>query len=143
MRTAVSPDPKFVKWINPDIPRGEEHDVAVTSAKPAAFSRWIAAPASFCGPLPFPSTIPNFVISNIDVKTGKTYINWDLVFKQPGEHHVICYWNTRSYWPTAYDPETNSTVSYIDNCRDLTSAGPAAARKLEVWSRAPDPIRRH
>src|SRR5262247_4152477 len=51
--------------------------------------------------------------------------NWDLVFKQPGERHTICYWNTRSYWPTAYSPLTNSLyTSYIDNCRDLTLSGP-------------------
>src|SRR5688500_2292644 len=30
VRTAVSPDPKFVKWINPDIPRGQMRDIALT-----------------------------------------------------------------------------------------------------------------
>ena len=29
VRTAVSPDPKFVKWINPDIPRGQQRDIAL------------------------------------------------------------------------------------------------------------------
>ena len=29
VRTAVSPDPKFVKWINPDVQRGEQRDIAV------------------------------------------------------------------------------------------------------------------
>ena len=48
------------------------------------------------------------------------------MFKTPGETHTICYWNTRSYWPTAYSPTTNSLyTSYIDNCRELTTAGPA------------------
>ena len=28
-RTAVSPDPKFVKWINPDVRRGQQRDVMV------------------------------------------------------------------------------------------------------------------
>ena len=71
------------------------------------------------------------MISNIDVKTGKTEINWDQVFKAPGENHMICYWNTRSYWPTAYSPVTNSLyTSYIDNCRDLTIAGPAGRGEL-------------
>jgi len=31
------------------------------------------------------------------VKTGQTTLNWDIVNKKPGEHHIICYWNTRSY----------------------------------------------
>ena len=29
LRTAVSPDPKFVKWFNPDVKRGEQRDVVV------------------------------------------------------------------------------------------------------------------
>src|SRR6202035_3151735 len=70
---------------------------------------------------PFPYDTPNFLIKNIDVKTGKTEINWDLVFKDKGEkNHVICFYNTRSYWPTAYSPKTNSLyVPYNDNCLDM------------------------
>jgi PQQ-dependent dehydrogenase (methanol/ethanol family) len=126
LRTRVNPDPKFVKWINPDIPRGQERDVAVTVGEAGGVFALDRGTGQFLWATPFPYDDPNFVISNIDVKTGKTSINWDLVFKQPGDHHVICYWNTRSYWPTAYHPGTNSLyVSYIDNCRDLTLSGPA------------------
>ena len=126
LRTRVNPDPKFVKWINPDIPRGQERDIAVTVGEAGGVFALDRGTGQFLWATPFPYDDPNFVISNIDVKTGKTSINWDLVFKQPGEHHVICYWNTRSYWPTAYHPGTNSLyVSYIDNCRDLTLSGPA------------------
>jgi hypothetical protein len=32
VRTRVNPDPKFVKWINPDIPRGQEVDLAMLDA---------------------------------------------------------------------------------------------------------------
>src|SRR5205823_1909613 len=79
---------------------------------------------------PFPFDTPEFLISNIDVKTGKTYINWDLVLKQPGERHLICFFNTRSYWPTAYSPVTNSLyVQYIDNCLDMTRASDTAREK--------------
>ena len=68
--------------------------------------------------------------------SGKTSINWSEVFQKPGERHVVCYWNTRSYWPTAYDPETNSLyVSYIDNCRDLTLDGPAGRGSWTVIPR--------
>ena len=127
LHTRINPDPKFVKWINPAIkPRARSATSPSPSAKRAASSSWTAALASSCGPRRFLLTIRNFVISDIDVKTGKTAINWDIVFKKPGENHVICYWNTRSYWPTAYSPVTNSLyVPYIDNCRDLTTAGPA------------------
>jgi len=73
---------------------------------------------------PIPVDAPNLAISGIDGKTGKATINWDVVMKKPGDHHVICYWNGRSYWPTAYDPETNSLyTSYVDNCLDMTANG--------------------
>ena len=104
---------------------------------------WTGQRAKFLWATPFPFDDPKFVISGIDVKTGKTTINWDQVFKKPGERHVVCYWNTRSYWPTAYDPDTNSLyVSYIDNCRDLTLDGPAGG-EAGPWFRAqvPTPTR--
>ena len=47
LRTAVSPDPKFVKWINPDIRTGEQRDIAVRSARAAACSRSIARTGQF------------------------------------------------------------------------------------------------
>jgi alcohol dehydrogenase (cytochrome c) len=126
VHTKLNPDSKFVKWINPAIRRGEERDVAVTVGEAGGVFVLDRTTGQFLWATPFPFDDPNFVISDIDVKTGKTSINWNLVFKQPGDHHVVCYWNTRSYWPTAYSPSTNSLyVSYIDNCRDLTIAGPA------------------
>lgn len=122
----LNPDPKYVKWINPAIKPGEERDVAVTIGEAGNIFTLDRATGQFLWAEPFPFDTPLSVISGIDVKTGQTSINWDLVFKQPGEHHVICYWNTRSYWPTAYSPITNSLYSsYIDNCRDLTTPGPA------------------
>lgn len=137
LRTRISPDPKFVKWINPDVRRGEERDVAVTVGEAGGVFVLDRATGQFLWATPFPYDAPEFVISDIDVRTGKTSINWNLVFKQPGEHHVICYWNTRSYWPTAYSTATNSLyVPYIDNCRDLAIAE-AAGR--DRWSVVPRP----
>ncbi len=137
LRTRISPDPKYVKWINPTIRRGEERDVSVNVGEPGGIFVLDRSDGQFLWATPFPYDDPNFVISDIDVKTGKTTINWNNVFKQPGDHHVICYWNTRSYWPTAYSPATNSLyVSYIDNCRDLTTAGPAGRGG---WSVVPRP----
>jgi alcohol dehydrogenase (cytochrome c) len=136
LRTPFNPDTKYVKWINPNIHRGEERDVAVTVGEAGGVFELDRATGQFLWATPFPYDDPRFVISGIDVNTGKTSINWDLVFKKPGDHHVVCYWNTRSYWPTAYDPETNSLyVSWIDNCRDLT-LGPSGQ---EIWSVVPRP----
>jgi alcohol dehydrogenase (cytochrome c) len=128
VRTRFNPDPKFVKWINPNIPRGQERDVAVMVAESGGIWVLDRATGEFLWATPFPYDSPDFGVSNVDVKTGKTYINWDIVNKQqPGEKHVICYWNTRSYWPTAYHPGTNSLyTSYIQNCRETTAATPGA-----------------
>jgi PQQ-dependent dehydrogenase (methanol/ethanol family) len=124
-RTPISPDPKYVKWANPDIKKGEMHDVAAMVGEGGGVFVLDRNDGKFLWATPFPFDTPNFLISNIDGKTGKTYINWDLVMKGPGDHHVICSYNTRSYWPTAYSPNTNSLyVPYIDNCLDMTSAGP-------------------
>jgi alcohol dehydrogenase (cytochrome c) len=125
VRTRVNPDPKHVKWINPDIQRNQERDVVVTIGEAGGIFVLDRNDGKFLWATPFPADTPNFVISDIDVKTGKTAINWDNVFKTPGERHIICFWNQRSYWPTAYSPVTNSIyTSYVDNCRDLTVGGP-------------------
>jgi alcohol dehydrogenase (cytochrome c) len=117
-RTKVEPDPKYVKWINPDIPKGEEHEVAAMVGEGGGVFALDSVTGKFLWATPFPYDTPNFLISNIDGKTGKTTINWSLVFKDRGEpEHTICFFNTRSYWPTAYDPDTNSLyVPYNDNC---------------------------
>jgi alcohol dehydrogenase (cytochrome c) len=137
VRTRVNPDPRFVKWINPAINRNQERDVVVTVGEAGGIFVLDSSNGEFLWASPFPADTPEFVVSGIDVKTGKTSLNWDLVFKKPGDRHVVCYWNTRSYWPTAYSPATNSLyVSYTDNCRDLTLAAPGARGG---WSVVPRP----
>lgn len=124
LRTPYNPDPKYVKWFNPDVPRGSEHDVAVMVGEGGGIFVLDRDKGKFLWATPFPFDDPNFLISNIDGRTGKTTINYDLVMKHPGDHHVICFFNTRSYWPTAYHPGTNSLyVPYIDNCLDMTAPG--------------------
>ncbi len=125
LRAKFNPDPKAVKWINPDIPRGTEKDIAVTVGEAGGIFVLDRSNGQFLWGNPFPFDDKNNVLANVDGKTGKTTLNWDLVFKAPGEKHTMCYWNTRSYWPTAYSPQTNSLyVPYIDNCREMTLAGP-------------------
>jgi alcohol dehydrogenase (cytochrome c) len=123
VRTKVSPDPKFVKWINPDIPRNQERDVVVNIGEGGGMFVLDRTSGQFLWANPFPYDDPRFLISNIDVKTGKTTINWDDVLKQPGERHLICAYNTKSYWPMSYHPGKNSLyVPYVDNCLDMTRA---------------------
>ena len=120
-RTSLRLDPKFVKWSNPDLRPGEQRDVAVMVGEGGGVFALDRGNGQFLWASPFPYDTPNFLISNIDGKTGKTTINWNLVFKDKGEkNHTICFYNTRSYWPTAYSPETNSLyVPYNDNCLDM------------------------
>src|SRR5204863_406535 len=71
----------------------------------------------------------------------KTTINWDVVLKQPGERHVICAYNTKSYWPMSYHPGKNSLyVPYVDNCLDMTRAnGTQPERRTGVRRPGSDP----
>jgi alcohol dehydrogenase (cytochrome c) len=126
IRTKVNPDPKFVKWINPDIPKGQERDIVVNVGEGGGIFALDRTSGQFLWANPFPYAEPNFLISDIDVKTGRTTINWDLVLKTPGEHHVICAYNTKSYWPMAYHPGKNAFyIPYVDDCLDMTRAVPA------------------
>jgi alcohol dehydrogenase (cytochrome c) len=135
-RVAFNPNPKYVKWINPTVPRGSVHDIAAMVAEGGTVFVIDRNSGQFLWALPFPYDDPNYILSDIDVKTGQTTLNWDLVFKQPGDHHVTCYWNTRSYWPTAYHEATQSLfVPYIDNCRDLTINGPGVKGGWKVIPR--------
>jgi alcohol dehydrogenase (cytochrome c) len=122
VREKFNPDPKFVKWFNPDVKRGEERDMAVMVGEGGGIFALDRGNGQFLWATPFPFDDPAFLISNIDTRTGKTTINYDLVNKKLGERHTICFYNTRSFWPTAYSPNTNSLyVPYIDNCLDMTS----------------------
>src|SRR5580658_8189469 len=133
VREKFNPDPKYVKWFNPDIPRGEEHDVAVMVGEGGGVFEIDRDNGKFLWATPFPYDDPLFLISNIDGKTGKVTINYNLVNKKPGEEHIICSYNTRSFWPTAYHPGTNSLyVPYIDNCLDMTSPTPSGGREIRT-----------
>jgi alcohol dehydrogenase (cytochrome c) len=125
LRTAFNPDPKFVKWINPDVKRGEQRDVAVMVGEGGGIFVIDRGNGQFLWGTPFPFDTPDFLIGNIDGRTGRVSLNKDKLFKGPSDRRVICYWNTRSYWPTAYHPGVNSLfVPYIENCLDMTTAGP-------------------
>lgn len=120
VRTRINPDPRYVKWIN-ESARGQERDVTVMIGEGGGIFVNDRSNGEFLWATPFPFDVKEFLISDIDTKTGQTFINKDLVLKTPGEQHLICFWNTRSYWPTSYSPRTNSLyTTYIDNCLDMT-----------------------
>jgi PQQ-dependent dehydrogenase (methanol/ethanol family) len=126
VRTPVRPDPAQVKWINPDIKPGEVRDVALTVGEGGGIWALDRDRGQFLWANPFPFDTPNFLISKIDGKTGVVHLNEDVLLKNPGDRRVVCYWNTRSYWPTAYHPGLNSLyVPYVENCLDMTAGDPA------------------
>jgi alcohol dehydrogenase (cytochrome c) len=125
IRTVIDPDPAHVKWINPNIERGVERDVAITVGEGGGL--WVndRETGEFLWALPFPFDTPNFILSDIDVETGIGHINGELLLDEPGANRLICYWNTRSFWPTAYSPRTNSLyVPYHNHCLSMTRAVP-------------------
>ena len=120
--TRFDPDPAAVKWINPGITRGEERDAVVAVGEGGGI--WILdrATGEFLWAMPFPYDVPEFHISDIDVETGRTHINWDNVFLEDGERHLNCFHNTRSFWSTAYDPTRNALyIPFHDSCLDMTA----------------------
>jgi glucose dehydrogenase len=122
IHTKVSPDPRFIKWINPAIPKGEEHDVVLEVAEAGNIFALDRQTGEFLWGAPFPYDVPNLNVKGVDVKTGRTFINDALVFKKDGDRSLGCYQNTRSYWATSYDPKNNSLyVPFQDACLDMTA----------------------
>lgn len=117
VRTPINPNPRAVKWINPTVPRGQMRDVVISIPEPGGIWALDRASGQFLWAMPFPYDVPEFHISKIDVDTGKTYINWDRVMKKDGDRVLVCFHNTRGYFPPAYHPGTNSLyIAYVDSC---------------------------
>jgi alcohol dehydrogenase (cytochrome c) len=117
IRTRVNPNPKYIKWINPDVPKGQQHDIVVNVGEGGGLFALDKRTGKFLWATPFPSDVPNFILSDIDVHTGATRINRKLVANKPGDENTVCFFNTRSYWQTSYNPRNNSLyVPYINNC---------------------------
>jgi len=126
LRTRVKPDSRYVKWISPKIRPGEERDILVGVGEGGGLWALDKKTGEFLWATPFPWDVPNFFLSDIDVNTGATTINRKLVLDKPGAQSLICFFNTRSYWPTAYSPRTNSLyVPYINNCLRMTAGKPS------------------
>jgi alcohol dehydrogenase (cytochrome c) len=138
VRTIVDPDPAAVKWINPNTLRGVARDIVITSGEGGGV--WVndRETGEFIWAMPFPYDTPNFILSDIDVETGATKINWDAVLTEPGANRTVCFWNTRNYWPTAYNPELNSLyIPYFDYCLSMTRSTPDGGREIRTGARRP------
>ena len=134
--TRVAPDPRFVKWIDPGLRRGARYDLAVVLTEGGVLFALDRAGDGLLWATPFPFDTPELGIADIDAASGSVAINWDLVLKAPGERKTVCYWNTRSYWPTAYHPGTNALyTSYVDACREITAASEDSAGSWRVVPR--------
>jgi alcohol dehydrogenase (cytochrome c) len=132
LHTKIKPDPKHVRWISnklkPNKNGGEERDIVVNVGEGGGLWALDKHNGEFLWAEPFPADVKNFILSDIDVNTGATIINREQVLDAPGAHRTVCYFNTRSYWPTAYSPLTNSLyVPYINNCLDMTAGTPGTA----------------
>jgi alcohol dehydrogenase (cytochrome c) len=122
LRTPFNPDPGAVKWINPRMTRGQQHDIVVSVGEPGGLWALDREKGEFLWATPFPYDTPYFHIARIDTETGKTYLNWDQVMKGPNDKNTLCYSNTRGYWPMAYHPTKNSLyIPFHDVCTERTA----------------------
>ena len=120
VRTRVSPDPRFVKWINPALTPGTEQDVVITVAEGGGMFAVARATGQFLWARPFPYDDPNINMTVVDVKTGRTGVNPDKLFKKDGDTILGCYHNTRGLWQIAYHPGKNSLyVPFHDQCLSM------------------------
>lgn len=117
VRTRVSPDPRFVKWINPALTPGTEQDVVITVAEGGGMFAVARETGQFLWARPFPFDDPNLNMSVVDVMTGQTGVNPDKLFKKDGDTILGCYHNTRGLWQIAYHPGENALyVPFHDQC---------------------------
>ncbi len=143
IRTRVSPAPRFVKWINPGVTAGTEQDIVLTVAEAGGMFAVARQTGQFLWGTPFPYDDPNFNMSVVDVKTGKTGINPEKMFRRDGETVLECYHNTRSLWQIAYHPGKNALfVPFHDQCLSMESVNSSTTgygRRVGVMRPGSDP----
>ena len=128
-----------VKWFN-DAARGDVRDVSVMIGEGGGVFVIDRNDGEFLWATPFPFDTPEFLISQVD-PDGTVHINEDSIIKEAGGRNFVCYFNTRSYWPTAYSPRTNSLyTSWYDACLDYQSErGDEPRSRQQVFRDGADP----
>jgi alcohol dehydrogenase (cytochrome c) len=143
VRTRVSPDSRFVKWINPTVKAGVEQDVVITVAEGGGMFAVARESGQFLWARPFPFDDPNINLRVVDTKTGKTSVNPDKMFKKDGDTIVGCYHNTRGLWQIAYHPGKNALyVPFHDQCLSMEAVNSSATgygRRVGVLRPGADP----
>lgn len=143
VRTRVNPDSRFVKWINPTAKVGPEQDVVVTVAEGGGMFAVARDTGQFLWARPFPFDDPNININVVDVKTGKTAVNPEKMFKKDGDTIVGCYHNTRGLWQISYHPGKNALyVPFHDQCLSMEAVNSSTTgygRRVGVLRPGADP----
>ena len=132
--TVVNPDPEAVRWINPNLTgTAEERKIVVVLGEPGGLFVNDRETGEFlwADPFPFDST-ERFVISDVDVETGTTTINMDLVAREAGDQFIICGHNVKGWWSWSYSPVTGllyvpinrSCLNQTLNPRTVSGTGP-------------------
>jgi alcohol dehydrogenase (cytochrome c) len=124
MNSPFNPDPNAVKWINPNVRRGEQRKMVATVGEPGGLTVMDRVTGEFLWAMPFPFDTPFFHVSDIDVETGRTIISRDMVLTNEDDfHEENCYANTKGYYPMAYHPGENALyIPYHDTCASRKAA---------------------
>jgi alcohol dehydrogenase (cytochrome c) len=124
MSSPVSPTAATAKWFNPKVKAGEKRDIAMAIGESGGIFALDRRTGEFLWANPWPYDVPNFVLSGVD-PDGKTHINQSLIFTGPNQRKTICFFNSKSYWPAAYSPATNSVYApWVDTCLDMRTLEP-------------------
>jgi alcohol dehydrogenase (cytochrome c) len=120
--TAVAPDPKAVRWINPSVHQGESRRVITgIPGKTGLVYTLDAATGKF---LWARETTPQNVIADINTESGAATVNPDKLFTAPGQAKLICPSTSggKNYPAGTYSPDTGLMYYPLQNtCMTETS----------------------
>ncbi len=122
--SVFNPDPDAVRWVNPNIQKGERREMLAGVGEGGGLWVLDAEDGEFLWATPFPFNVPEFHIADIEAETGKTIISRDTVLTHDGQvHDMICFSNIKGYYAMAYNPTNNSLyIPYHDACDKRTGA---------------------
>lgn len=137
-RSRFNPDADAVRWVNPNVRRGEERNMVATVGEPGGLTVLDRETGEFLWAMPFPFDTPHFHIADMDLTTGRAMISRDKVLTGPDDfHELICFANTKGYFPMAYHPGRNALyIPYHDTCANRTAAlGTTNGHRRETFIR--------
>jgi alcohol dehydrogenase (cytochrome c) len=115
MTSKINPTAATAKWFNPKA-AGSTRDVVVALGESGGVFALDRKTGEFLWANPWPYDVPEFLIKKVD-PDGKVWINEERMLKGPNQENFACFFNTRSYWPVAYSPVTNSVYApWTDTC---------------------------